>query len=281
MLNHLLDHLIRFVLIRRRWQSPARKRTLERMRGSAKPISLARKVIIELMHASVPLVVVKRTMNLDRLVKARALQNPRPGWIAILAKAFCLVARDEPWLRTFYLRWPWPHFYELPKTIAMAAIVRDDFDSTAPVILKVGAADEYSLMDVEAIIQRGKNAPLDELPHLKRILRLGRLPLPLRRLLATLGFNIGRQRSNYFGTFAITSVASLGVETVVLRSPGPACMTYGLVHPDHTMELLFYWDHRIYDAILVARALRRLEDVLNTVIADELLSRGSSQSLSA
>jgi len=251
------------------------------MRGSSKPISLARRIIIEFMHASVPLVVVKRTMNIDRLVKARALQNPRPGWISILAKAFCLVARDEPWLRTFYLRWPWPHFYELPKTIAMAAIVRDDFDSDAPVLLKVGAADEYSLMDVEAIIQHGKNAPLDELPHLKRILRLARLPLPLRRPLATLGFNIGRQRSNYFGTFAITSLASLGVETVVLRSPGPACMTYGLVRPNHTMELLFHWDHRIYDGILVARALRHLEDVLNTIIADELLSRGSPKSLSA
>jgi len=58
-------------------------------------------------------------------------------------------------------------------------------------------------------------------------------------------------------------------------------MTYGLIRPDHTMELLFHWDHRIYDAILVARALRRLEDVLNTVIADELLSRGPPQSLSA
>jgi len=251
------------------------------MRGAAKPISLARKLIIELMHASVPLVVVKRTMNLDRLAKARALQNPRPGWTAILAKAFCLVARDEPWLRTFYLKWPWPHFYELPKTIAMSAIVRDDFDTDVPIILKIGAADEYSLMDLEAIIQRGKSAPLDELPQLKRILRVVGLPLPLRRLLATLCLNIGRLRANNFGTFAITSVASHGVETVVLRSPGPACMSYGLIRPDHKMELLFHWDHRIYDAILVARSLRHLEDVLNTVIADELLASGSSKLLSA
>jgi len=251
------------------------------MRGAAKPISLARKLIIEIMHASVPLVVVKSTMSLDRLVKARALQNPRPSWTAILAKAFCLVARDEPWLRTFYLKWPWPHFYELPKTIAMAAIVRDDFDADAPIILKIGAADECSLMDLEAIIQRGKSGSLDELPHLKRTLRVIRLPLPLRRLLVTLCLNIGRGRANYFGTFAITSVASHGVETVVLRSPGPACMTYGLIRPDHKMELLFHWDHRIYDAVLVGRALRRFEEILNTVIADELLAGGSTKLLSA
>jgi len=28
--------------------------------------------------------------------------------------ATCIVARDDPWLRTFYLKWPWPHFYEVP-----------------------------------------------------------------------------------------------------------------------------------------------------------------------
>jgi len=75
---------------------------------------LARKLVIDLMHASVPLVVVRRTMKLERLVTARALQAARPGWSAIIAKAFCVVARDEPWLRTFYLKWPWPHFYEVP-----------------------------------------------------------------------------------------------------------------------------------------------------------------------
>jgi hypothetical protein len=38
------------------------------------------------------------------------------------------------------------------------------------------------------------------------------------------------------------------------------------------MELLFHWDHRIYDGFQVARALRRLEDVLNTDIAEEMLA---------
>ena len=90
------------------------------MRGAVRPVSLARKLVIDLMWASVPLVIVKRTMNLERVVKARALQDKRAGWLAIIAKAFCIVARDEPWLRTFYLRWPWPHFYEVPKSVAMA-----------------------------------------------------------------------------------------------------------------------------------------------------------------
>ena len=143
---------------------------------------MARKLVIDLMHASVPLVVVRRTMKLERLVTARALQAARPGWSTIIAKAFCIVARDEPWLRTFYLKWPWPHFYEVPKSVAMVAIVRNDIDKDAIVILKIGAADELSLADVEVCIQRGKNAALDHVPSIKRALRVTRWPLPLRRL---------------------------------------------------------------------------------------------------
>ncbi len=187
-----------------------------------------------------------------------------------MTKAFCIVARDEPRLRTFYLKWPRPHFYEVPKSIAMIAITRDSLEKDAIFFLKIGPADELSLQDVHDCIQHGKNAPAEDVPSLKRLLQIARLPLPLRRLVWFLGLNIGRHRANHFGTIGVTSIASLGSETVVLRAPGPGLISYGLVHPDHTMKLLFHWDHRIYDGILAAGALNRLEDVLNTEIVDEL-----------
>lgn len=242
------------------------------MRGKFKPISLARRLVIDLMHFSAPLVIVKRTMKLDRLVQMRSTLAARPGWTPMIAKAFCLVAREEPWLRTFYLTWPWPHFYEVPRSVAMAAIIRDSFDKDVPVLLNIGSADAMPLAEVEAILQRGKNAPLEEVPALRRILRINGLPMPLRRLVWWMGLNYGRLRANNFGTFAITSVATLGSETVVLNAPGPSMITYGLLKPDNTMELLLHWDHRIYDGVLACRALQRLEDVLNGDIADELLA---------
>ncbi len=242
------------------------------MKGKIKSLSLARKLVIDLMRFSVPLVVVKRTMKLDRLAKARAQQATRPGWTPIVAKAFCIVAREEPWLRTFYMKWPWPHFYEVPRSVVMAAIVRESFDSDVPILLKVGSADECTLTELEAILQNGKNAPIDQVPAFRRILRIVRLPLPLRRLLWAISLNIGRQRVNHFGTFSITSVAALGSETVVANSPGPSLMTYGMVRPDNTMEVHFHWDHRIFDGVLAARALQRLEEVMNGEIADELMA---------
>ncbi len=245
------------------------------MRGKFKSISVARRLVIDLMHASVPLVVVRRTMKLDRLVQARAKLAVRPGWTPIMAKAFCLVAREEAWLRTFYLRWPWPHFYELPQSVVMATIIRDSFDKEVPLFLKLGAADEMPLAEVEAILQRGKNAPLDEVPALKRLFKIMRLPLPLRRLVWAFALSIGRQRANHFGTIAITSIASLGSETVVANAPGPNLISYGMVRADRTMELLLHWDHRIYDGIVAARILQKLEDVLNGAIADELEASGA------
>lgn len=242
------------------------------MKGTVRPISLARKLVIDLMHVSVPLVVVKSTLKLERLVKARTQLTVRPGWTPIVAKAFCIVAREEPWLRTFYMKWPWPHFYVVPRSVVMAAIVRESFDPDVPILLKLGSADEMSLSELEAAVQNGKTAPVDEVPSFKRILRIVRLPLPLRRLLWAISLNIGRQRANHFGTFAMTSLAALGSETVVANSPGPSLMTYGLVRPDNTMEVHFHWDHRIFDGVLAARAMQRLEEVMNNEIADELLA---------
>jgi len=250
------------------------------MRGIVRPISLGRKGIIDLMHASVPLNVVRRTMKLERLVTARASRAVRPSWSTIIAKAFSIVARDEPWLRTFYLKWPWPRFYELPKSIAMITVVRDNHSWDTPISIKINALDELSLKDVDDHIKRGKHAPLDDLPTFKRALLVTRMPLPLRRLIWFVSLNVGRLRANNFGTFSISSIASHGSETVVARAPGPNLIRYGFVRSDHTMELLFHWDHRIYDGILIARALHRLEDILNTDIADELLVNGAPKSLS-
>lgn len=244
------------------------------MKGTAKPISLARRLMIDLMHASVPLVVVKTTLKLDRLVKARSALTERPGWTPIFAKAFCIAARDEPSLRTFYLKWPWPHFYEAPRSVVMAVVIRDSFDRDVPVMLKLGVADEQSLMQLDGYLKLGKSGPLTAVPSIERQLRVNRLPLPLRRLVWAIALNSGRQRANHFGTVSITSIASLGVETVVAQAPGPILISYGKLSSDNSMEVLLHWDHHVFDGIVAARAMRRLGEVLNHEIADELLASG-------
>jgi hypothetical protein len=110
----------------------------------------------------------------------------------------------------------------------------------------------------------------------RKIMLATRLPLPLRRLSWLIGLNFGRQRANYFGSFSVTSVAAFGGGELHAISPGPFIVSYGVVGPDHTIDVLIRWDHRITDAAPIARVLTRLEQVLNTEIAAEL--RGARQS---
>ena len=64
------------------------------MRGTNRKISLPRRFIADLMHASmrVPFVSLSRTIDIRQLIEARAPAAQRPGWAAIFVKAFALVA---------------------------------------------------------------------------------------------------------------------------------------------------------------------------------------------
>lgn len=245
------------------------------MRGTSRKISLPRRLVADLMHASrgVPFVSLCRTLNVQPLVEARAASVHPPGWAAIFVKAFCLVAREAPALRRLYIKWPWPHFYELPRSVAMVAISRKEEGEDCVLPQKVAAADELPLADVDALIRHAKNAPVDQVPAFRKILRATRLPLPLRRLVWMAGLHFGRQRANYFGTFGITSVAAFGAGELHALSPGPFIVSYGTVSPQHTIEVVIRWDHRVTDAALIARMLTRLEQMLNTVIRAELLGQ--------
>ena len=194
----------------------------------------------------------------------------RPGWAAIFVKAFALVAKEQPILRTLYVKWPLPAFYELPRSVAMVAIARVEDGQDCVLPQKVTAPDEMSLADVDAMIRHAKDAPIEQVPAFRKILRTTRLPLPLRRLAWMIGLNFGRQRANWFGSFGVTSVAAYGPGELHALSPGPFILSYGVEKSDQTIDVVLRWDHRITDAALMAKALIRLEQVLNTEIAGEL-----------
>jgi hypothetical protein len=238
---------------------------------------MPRRLVADLMHASrrVPFVSLQRPLTLGPLLEARALAAQPPGWAAIFAKGFALLARDEPILRTLYVKWPWPSFYELPRSVAMVAIARVEDGEDCVLPQKVANPAELSLTAVDAQIRHAKRAPIDEVPAFKKMLLATRLPLPLRRLIWLVGLNFGRQRANYFGSFGVTSVAAYGGGDLHALSPGPFVLSYGVLKPDQTIDVVIRWDHRITDAAMIAKALTRLEQVLNTEIAAEL--RGNHQ----
>ena len=81
------------------------------MRGKIKKLSVPRRLIGDMMCASigVPFVTLRRKLDISELLQARAELAQPPGWAGIFVKAFGLVAKEQPVLRTLYARWPWPH----------------------------------------------------------------------------------------------------------------------------------------------------------------------------
>ena len=67
------------------------------MRGTVRKISMPRRLVADLMHASirVPFVSLARPLNIRRLLEARAQAAQPPGWAAIFVKAFALVAKER------------------------------------------------------------------------------------------------------------------------------------------------------------------------------------------
>jgi hypothetical protein len=244
------------------------------MRGTVRKISRPRRLVVDLMRASirVPFVSLTRPLNVRQLLEARALATQPPGWAAIFVKAFSLVAKEVPALRTLYAKWPWPSFYELPRSVAMIAIARVEHGQDCVLPQKVPAADTLPLTEIDAQIRHARDAPLGEVPAFRKILRVTRLPLPLRRLFWVVGLNFGRQRANWFGSFGVTSVAAYGAGELHALSPGPFILSYGVVAQDQTIDVVIRWDHRVTDAALVTKALTRMEQVLNTEIAAEMRS---------
>lgn len=247
------------------------------MRGKFKTISLPRRLICDLMRASmdVPFVSLSRSLNIRPLLEARAGAMAPAGWAAIFVKAFALVAQDEPVLRTVYAKWPWPSLYELPKSVALIAIARIEDGEECVMPQRIAAPEAMALAAIDAEIRRAKTAPIDDVPMFRKIMRATRLPLPLRRLSWAVGLNFGRQRGNWFGSFAVSSVAAYGGGELHPVTPGPFIISYGVVEPDQTIHVVIRWDHRVTDAAPIARVLTQLEQVLNSEIAAELRAAGA------
>ena len=246
------------------------------MRGTVRKISLPRRFVIDLMHASmgVPFVSLSRPLEIQKLLAARGGQSQPPGWAAMFVKAFAVVARDEPILRTIYAPLPWPHLYELPRSAAMVAIARVEDGEECILMERVTGADEIPLAVIDTQLRRAKEAPIGDIPGYRRIMRITRMPLPLRRLGYWLAGRRARWHATNFGSYGVTSAAAHGGGELHAIGPGPYVLSYGTAGPG-SIDVVLRWDHRVTDAAPIARALTRLEQVLNGEIAAEL--RGSRQ----
>jgi hypothetical protein len=160
--------------------------------------------------------------------------------------------------------------YEYPTSSANVVVEReyDGEPALFSILIKDPAA--RSLIDIGSFLKHAMTAPIDSVKDFQRTMHISALPRPLRRLLWWLGLNIGRQRANFFGTFALSVYSALNSESLHPLTPLTTVLNYGVIDRDGGVTVRIVYDHRVMDGATVARALTRLEEVLNTRIVEEL-----------
>lgn len=242
------------------------------MRGKALKLSMARRLVCDLMRFSigVPRVTVQRQMNLDPLQKARMAQPDRPSWTALFLKGYALLCEETPDLRRAYVKLPKPQLYEYAASVASIAHEREHEGERVVLLSTITYPERRSIPDLEALIHTARTRPVLEIKEFRRALRLARAPAPLRWLLMWLGLNIGRQRGRFFGTFQLSVYSGLGAESLNPLSPLTTLFNYGPISEDGSVTVRIHYDHRVMDGANVARALARFEQILNGAVADEV-----------
>ena len=242
------------------------------MRGRMIPLSVPRRMVIDLLYFArgIPTVPVQKRMALGPLLAARAACKERPRWTAIFTKAYALMAREFPEFRRAYVKLPWHHLYEYPQSNATIIVEREYRGEPGLFSISIKEPARQSLRDIARQLEFGSTAPVESIKDFRRTMTFARLPKPIRRSLWWICLNWGRQRGNYFGTFGVSVYSALNAESLHPLSPLTTLLNYGVMSSDGMLDVRIIYDHRVMDGATVARALARLEEILNSVILEEV-----------
>jgi hypothetical protein len=243
------------------------------MRGRAKRLSVPSRVIADVtrLGARIPVAITQRVMDLSAVIAARNALGRRPPWPGIFIKAYALVARDLPALREVYVPYPWPHVFEYQRSVASIAIARHEDNETFSFGLLISDPPSLSLEEIGRRINHAASAPIEAVNDIRRHLLVGRIPLPVRRLLLWLLFNIPRPRGRFVGSFGLSVLSSMGADPIHTLTMWTTLLSYGLFEADGKIPVRITFDHRVVGGATVARALVQLEQALNGPIVSELL----------
>jgi hypothetical protein len=240
--------------------------------GRTIALSGPRRLICDLLHFAhqVPTVPVQRRMDLAAVVAARAASRTRVSWCSIFTQAYARVAARMPELRRAYLTFPRPHLYEHPFSVASVAVERQHQGENAVLFGRLTCPEKETLQALDADLHRYKTESIDRIHVFRRALILSSLPGVLRRFLWWYALNVsGAGRAWRIGTFGVSVYSGLGAESLHPLSPLTTTLNYGVIDRGQVAVRLVY-DHRVLDGATVARALGRLEEVLNGEMVAEL-----------
>lgn len=259
---------------------------------SVEPLSRNRRLvrgIVELAEG-VPRYPVERLMGLGELSEARIGCRVRIGWVTLFTKAYALVAREAPVLRSWFVPGWRPCVATAPQSVASIAVSRPveatgaDRTERSAIACPVGRLPELyfaqvrgpermTLVELQERITRFATGPVDEVFRRQR--HLAMLPSWAGRLL--LRWNVRSRsfkRALRLGTFSVSSLAGEGASNRFHPSFLTTSLTFSPLDGDGACLVTLLCDHRLIDGVPAARALAALERALTGPILSELRGIG-------
>jgi hypothetical protein len=238
-----------------------------------KRLPRSRRLVCDLLHFAqhVPLFPLERSCFLGELADLRQRCLLKVSWPVLFLKAYGLLALDYPVLRQAFLRWPWPHLYEHPCSVAMLAINRTDRHGDRLYWGRFRQPERQPLGKLQLTLEKYKTGQPKAV--FARQIRISRAPTLLRRLGLWWTLNVsGVSRARRVGTFGLSTLASTGA----VNRYHPTCLTtsltYGPLDSSGQALVTILYDHRVVDGNCIAHALCDLEAILRGPIAHELAS---------
>jgi hypothetical protein len=209
-------------------------------------------------------------INVAPLLAARASLTLPLGWTALWMKTLALVGRRRPELRTLYLPLPWARLYVHPDPVCTVAIERTWQGAAGVFLEQIAAPDQRSLQELDEMLRRLKQEPVESIGSFRRLIRFARLPVFMRRLIWSLALNwSGPFRIRYFGS-ATLNPFPVGGHMTQSAMPASFMLYFGLIEPNGDASIQIFYDHRVMDGVEVYRIVRDLEATMNRDIVAEL-----------
>ena len=224
---------------------------------------------IAVLALDIPLFPVDRLMHLEAVATARQAAAVRIGWAAIFLKAYAIVARETPPLRSWLAGALRPCIATSSQSVAVLAVNRGEAGDDRLFFARLCRPDATPLPLLQAAIDRFSSSPVEEV--YKRQLQLEGVPGWLRRTILRWNMlSTSPKRATRIGTFSLSTLAGFSATNRFHPTLCTTSLSYGPLDGDGRCLVTVIADHRVLDGATVARALARLEEVLGGEIVDEL-----------
>ena len=159
-----------------------------------------------------------------------------------------------------YLSWPWAHLVEMPYSVGMLTINRQETPESEDQLCwgRFIRPEQQSLVEMQQTLDWYLTGDIAK--TFRRQNELSWCPWPLRRLIWWTNLNTaGRNRARRIGTFSISTLAGQGAWNRYHPSIHATSLTYGPLDERGESLVTLICDHRVLDGMLAARVISHLE----------------------